>query len=306
MKSEKVIWGLLLVFVGGVILFDNLGVIDFYWSFVWRFWPVLLILSGVNMLFSKSDSKIGGIIAIGITCAVLIFIGYQGISGRGSFSSGWLEEGNRDSANRPLTTILSEPFVAGTRKAELSIKAGTSSFNLEESTSNLFEASATRSAGRYSLKKVSRDSVEILDFRMIESSAESSIRENEVNFKMNSAPLWDIKIQMGAGELDFDLRPYNVEKVFLEGGAASFKLKMGMPETATTMTIKTGVSDIELFVPRGAGCQIKTDSGLSSEDFDGFTRQPDGSYATSNFNSTTKRIIIAMKGGLSNIEVKRY
>jgi hypothetical protein len=306
MKSEKVIWGLLLVFVGGVILFDNLGVIDFYWSFVWRFWPVLLILSGVNMLFSKSDSKIGGVIAIGITCAVLIFIGYQGISGRDSFSSGWLEDGNRDSATRPLTTILSEPFVAGTRKAELSIKGGASSFNLKESTSNLFEASATRSAGRYSLKKVSRDSVEILDFRMTESSAESSIRENEVNFKMNSAPLWDIKIQMGAGELDFDLSPYNVEKVSLEGGAASFKLKMGMPETATTITIKTGVSDSELFVPRGAGCQIKTDSGLSFEDFDGFTRQPDGSYATSNFNSTTKRIIIAMKGGLSNIEVKRY
>src|SRR5690606_8897124 len=76
MNKEKLSWGLILLFVGGVLLLDNLDVIDFYWRSVFNMWPVILIVIGVNLLVPKRG--IGNAVSIVVTIAALAFLAYRG------------------------------------------------------------------------------------------------------------------------------------------------------------------------------------------------------------------------------------
>ncbi|RYG11138.1 MAG: hypothetical protein EOO07_21060, partial [Chitinophagaceae bacterium] len=78
MKLDRIIWGVLLLFIGGVILLDNFNVIEFYWQNVWSFWPVFLIILGVNILFNKNNSQTGNIISIAILLITLSFLFFKG------------------------------------------------------------------------------------------------------------------------------------------------------------------------------------------------------------------------------------
>jgi hypothetical protein len=129
---------------------------------------------------------------------------------------------------------------------------------------------------------------------------------NETNIRMNLIPVWDIRIEMGAGEAIFDLTPYKVSSLRFEGGAASFEAKIGSLEPLTNVTVETGVANIEIEVPTESGCRIVVDSGLSSKDFIGFIKQSDGTYETSNYSTATNKINISLKGGLSSFEVRKY
>lgn len=45
--------GIVLIMLGLFLLLKNLGLFD--WDWLWRFWPVALILAGVAMLFPRDD-----------------------------------------------------------------------------------------------------------------------------------------------------------------------------------------------------------------------------------------------------------
>jgi hypothetical protein len=48
-KGNSLVWGIILILVGGVILLEQLDIDVF--DQVWRFWPVILIIWGVNKLW---------------------------------------------------------------------------------------------------------------------------------------------------------------------------------------------------------------------------------------------------------------
>ena len=78
MKLDRVIWGVVLLFIGGVLLLNNFNVIEFYWSNVWKFWPIFLIILGVNILFNKNNSQTGNIISLAIVVITLSFLFVKG------------------------------------------------------------------------------------------------------------------------------------------------------------------------------------------------------------------------------------
>ncbi len=314
MKSEKIVWGLTLVFVGSILLLDNFGVIDFYWRSVWHFWPLILILIGLNMVFANSKHTNAGKTAIVlITCLVLGFIGYMGISRPQDYTSFWSWNNTDDTEQSELGALensrFSEAYTAQVQRAELNIKGGATRYSLKESSTELFEAEVQRSFGQYSLEKITRDSVEVLSFKMNGKNKRldfDKLDANEVEMRLNVNPVWAINLEVGAGEADFDLSAFKVEQLNIEGGAAAFDVKLGMPVKQTEVQVKAGMAEVKLAIPEDAGCQIVVKGGLTAKDFDGFTKQPDGSYTTSNFNSSAKKITIQLKGGMSDFEVKRY
>jgi hypothetical protein len=77
MKTEKIVWGFILIFTGSIFLLENFNLIEFYWSSVWRFWPVIFILIGANMLLSRFGNKSAAPYMIGaITILTLGLIAY--------------------------------------------------------------------------------------------------------------------------------------------------------------------------------------------------------------------------------------
>ena len=54
-RKDPLIWGLVLVALGLVFILENFHVDA--WDFVWRFWPVVLIVWGATKLVDGLKSK---------------------------------------------------------------------------------------------------------------------------------------------------------------------------------------------------------------------------------------------------------
>lgn len=316
MKLNRLIWGIVLLFIGGVLLLNNFGVIDFYWRNVWRFWPIFLIIAGVNMLFNRGDSKTGHVISIVIlvvSLSFLFFKGQQKPEGSSWFGSGFKKENfdiefDNDTVYNKLN--FHEPFVAADslKKTELNISGGGTSFNLDEETDSLISADVKSYFGNFLLQKNVTDSTTVLNFKMQEKKGKWNLSEggNDVDLRLNTKPIWDIKMNMGAGEVSFDLSKYKIRQFSFDGGAAALDIKFGDLLPIADVNVKSGVADVKIEIPETAGCRIKTKTGLSAKDFEGFTKLSDGVYETPNYKTSTKKIFINLDGGLSNFEVNRY
>lgn len=309
MRTEKIIWGIILVFTGAILLLQNFGVIDFYWQVIFRFWPIVLILIGANLLLSRENSKTGAFISILLTLLALGFITYQGIISTDNEPSDWIFNRDETRSNSDVTSnMFTEEYNPEIGKAVLNISGGATHYILEDSTSNLFDADVKRHFGKYSLLKTFGDSTQTLNFKMKGNSSWdlSDNKGNRAVLKLNRNPVWDINLEMGAGETDFDLSAFKINNLSIKGGAASFDIKLGEPTQNTYVSVETGVSEIDISVPRTAACKISIESGLSSTDFKGFKKQSDGTYTSENYSESASAIILNLKGGLSKFEVKQY
>jgi hypothetical protein len=325
MKLDRILWGIILLFVGAVLLLENFNVIEFYWRNVWAFWPVFLIIAGLNILFNRNKSQLGNIISIVVVVITLSFLFYRGQqppANRGWFGNNFrhdldinLDNDDNDNDNDAddrdagKTLNFSEPFNAGNaKKVVLDISGGGTTFKLDGSTDSLITARVDNAKGNYTLKNESTDSAQNLTFKMQGNKSGWHVGDgaNDVKFKLNREPLWDIVMHMGAGEVDFDLSAYKIRTLRFDGGAVALDFKVGDLLPISDVIVKTGVADVKIRIPETVGCRITSKTGLSSKDFTGFTKLEDGTYETPNYASSTKKIFISLDGGLSNFEVSRY
>jgi hypothetical protein len=317
MRLDRIMWGIILLFVGGVLLLENFNVIEFYWRSVWRFWPVFLIIAGLNILFNRQRSQLGMSISIGVLVVMLGILFYKGQ--QPPENRNWIANGiggdfefdsDEDADSTPSRTMrFSEPFNADSAKqVRLNISGGGTSFGLDGGTDSLIAAEVNGRGANYTLVKESSDSTQILTFKMRSNKTKWNMKGggNEVRFKLNAVPEWDINFNMGAGEVDFDLSTYKVRTIRFDGGAAALDIKLGDLLPITDVVVKTGVANVVVNIPESSGCRIKAKTGLSSKDFAGFTKIDENVFETPNYNTSTKKIFINFDGGLSNFEVKRY
>lgn len=312
MRIDRIIWGVLLLFIGTIFLLENFDIIDFYWSAIWRFWPVLLIILGINFLFNSKNSQTGNIISLGIlivTLSVLFVFGQKEpkTEDKDDF------ELNMDVDDDPeidtnTRVNFSAPFLStdSTKKTILNLTGGGVSFNLNGNTDSLIFATVEKNKSGFALTKLSTDGLNTLSFKMQKNRSRWSGKSNNVNLKLNTFPIWEMNLKMGAGEIDFDLSPYKLRTLNFDGGAASVTLKLGSLLPVTDVNVKTGMADINVEVPTEVGCRIKTKTGLSNKDFNGFIQTSEGFYETPNYKTAAKKILINFDGGLSNFEVNRY
>jgi hypothetical protein len=320
MKLDRILWGIILLFVGLVLLLENFDIIEFYWRNVWGFWPIFLIIAGVNILFNRNKSQTGNIISIAVLLVTLSFLFYRGQQPPEGHS--WMgnafehdldidiDEDSDSSDEADVKRMnFSEHFHADSaRKVVLNISGGGTSFKLDGSTDSLITAAVEKTTGNFTLKREGRDTIQTLTFKMQGNKTKWNMGNgsNDVTFKLNQQPVWDIVMNMGAGEVNFDLSDYKIRTLRFDGGAVALDFKIGQLLPITDVVVKTGVADVKIRIPSGSGCRIKSQTGLSSKDFTGFTKLDDGTYETPNYATATKKVFVNLDGGLSNFEVSRY
>jgi hypothetical protein len=317
MKLNRVMWGIILLFVGIVLLLENFNVIEFYWRNVWSFWPVFLIISGVNILFNRNKSQIGNYICLGVLVVMLCVVFYKGQ--QPPVNKFWIgdeftkdldididddKEGTSDKLS------FSQPMLPAdsAKKTVLNISGGGTSFKLTGESDSLIQTEVERRHGNFILQRESSDSVTNLTFKMKNKQNKWSLGNggNDVDLKLNRKPEWNIIMNMGAGEVDLDLEEYKLRSFRFDGGAASIDLKLGSLLPIADVTIKTGVAEVKINIPEASGCRIKTKTGLSAKEFPGFIKINNGNYETANYKTSAKKIFINLDGGLSSFEVNRY
>jgi hypothetical protein len=123
---------------------------------------------------------------------------------------------------------------------------------------------------------------------------------------LNPGPVWVLDFELGAAKLDADLSPFNAENIEIKTGAADVRLRLGDRAENCRVKIHAGVSSISVRVPESAGCEISSESGLSSKAFNGFVERGEGDYRTANFDTASRKIFLTFKAGVSSLKVVRY
>ncbi|TSD63495.1 hypothetical protein FFF34_018055 [Inquilinus sp. KBS0705] len=324
MKNEKIVPGLILVGIGTLFLLDNYNVIDFHWSNLWHLWPVFLIMGGVNLVLANNKAVWATIVKISVVVlcfGVLIFARTENHwSSWDNYNFHYNDDDDDDDSDTTQrgsgivkiegNSTFTEPFNAAVTFAKLNVSGGGTVYKLQDTTSNLFDATTKEFYNKYEYTKTMDGTTPVLNLRMKKNNGGhfdfGDKKGNTANIKLNTRPEWEVNIDAGATELDFDLSPYKIRNLTINGGAASFHVKLGQPIASTVVEVKTGVSEVLIKVPANAACRITSDSGLSSSTFDGFDKKDDNSYQTPGFDAAKNKIEIHMKGGLSDFKVQKY
>lgn len=314
MKSKKIFWGLILIFFGTLLLLENFNIIEFAWSQIWRFWPVTLILIGINIICAKTNPKIGIPLMAVFTLIVLGLLTYKGLQTPTEKQNSHFDlfgnnaEENDDEIDTAELTKYTEDYDTRYNTATLIINGAAGTFNINDSTNQLFDADVKGSFKKFMLKKTETDTSVTLELNNNKNGNNTfkSNRLSDIDMALNVNPIWNIEANIGAGEMVLDLANYKISNATLKGGAAAFDITLGNKYKNTTLVAETGVSSVEIKLPQTSGCQINVTSGLSSKDFEGFTNLGKGLYQTPNFNKAINKININLKGGLSSFEVVRY
>ncbi|WP_419802922.1 LiaF transmembrane domain-containing protein [Mucilaginibacter sp.] len=326
MKRDRLFTGMFLLGIGILFLLNNFNIISFHWGNLLGLWPILLIISGVNIVFPHYNSNGAAAVKVLVFLALFSLVVYRGVMppdnhfwNRNFNGHTFFNDQNNDdedgSDNKNVVKTESsgtynEPYTPQVKVANLNIRGGGVTYVLQDTTNDLFSASTQEMGGRFLFSTTASDSGKTINFNTKNNSHSmnwDTDNGNKASIKLNPNPEWNVDISAGASKLDMDFSKFKIRNLRVKGGAASMDFKLGQPTAGnTTVEVATGVSEVSISVPENAACQINSKTGLSSKNFEGFQSKNDGQYQTAGFDAAPKKIYLNLKGGISDFSVKRY
>jgi len=308
MSYRKIFWGILLVIIGILFILKNTGVLFFSWSTMWHLWPVILILWGISIIPVKDWIKL----VLSLVTVVVTFFAIQqyGPKDNHKWDFEWNDNNNRDNDDKDATTVynnvMSEDYDSLTKFAELKLNIGVGKFSIKDTTYKLIEVKHDNDNANYSMTAKAEDSLTIIDLSLEKGEFNDGNVSNNVNMKLNPNPIWDLDLNVGAAEVKFDLSGFKTRNLKIQGGASDIDIKIGAALPLTDMKLEAGAASIMIRIPEGAGCEIISNTFMSSKDFKGFTKIANQKYQTPNFATSTNKIMINLQAGVARVDVVRY
>lgn len=316
MKYRHIFWAVILIAIGVLFMLNNFGVIDFSFMTLMSLWPLILILWGISILPINDGIKVIALVAV-LAFTVIFF---QQIS----VNSAWTHfpfrhwhyrdwKDARSDNNDENTDVenyepqnLSVPNDSLFKKGTLQLDAAAGNFNIEGSTSDFLSFNKTGDIGNYSLTTNDENGRKKIRLSLEKTGVRHSVEQNKVEIQLNTVPSWNLDFDIGAAEINMDLRDYRIDSATVNAGASSINIQAGELNPLSTYIFNAGASSIQIDIPKSSGCQITSESFMVSKEFDGFTKAGNGIYRTENFKTAPKKIFIVVKTAVSKIEVNRY
>jgi len=312
MSYRKIFWGVVLVIIGILFILKNVGLIFFDWGTIWRLWPLILILWGVSLIPVKDYMKlILSVVAIALSIWLV-----NRYDKSGYYDFGW--DKDRHSFHYDLDddkwndgSAVQELFQSDDstiQRVELNLDAAAGDFSLNDSTpdNKLMTFWKKGNIGNYSMTSNDDSSTRVISLSINDSHVRLKNNGNRVKLGLSTRPVWDFDFDIGAASIRFDLSKYKVGKLKIDGGASSIDVKMGDLNELTNIDIDAGASSIDLRIPESVGAELKTETVLSSRNFEGFDKISSGLYRTKNFSQASKKIFIDIDAGVSSLSIRRY
>jgi len=308
MSYRKIFWGLLLVLIGVLFILKNTGVLFFSWHSMWQLWPVILILWGISIIPVKDWIKL----VLSLVTVVVTFFAVQQYSPKDNhkWDFDWNERKDRDNQDKDnvitYNNVMTEDYDSLTKYAELKLNIGVGNFTIKDTTNMLIEVKHDNDNANYSMTAKVEDSTAIVDLSLEKGEFNEGKVSNNVNMKLNPNPIWDLDLNVGAAEVNFDLSGFKTRNLKIQGGASDIDIKIGAALPLTDMKLEAGAASITIRIPEGAGCEIISNTFMSSKDFKGFTKVANQKYQTPNFATSTNKIMINLQAGVARVDVIRY
>lgn len=306
---ESVSRGLLLIVLGVIFFLNNFGYLPWgFWLNAADLWPLLLILGGIGLFFSRK---------IPMSTVLVIFliflVGYSMIFGTNHFEpfrSNYYWNDRKDAGGASATVVLDTPLAAGVKKADVELRLGGASVQIQglNDDKNLALGDydwgggmVTRSP-EFNTKQTGENAILTLDAEKRNGSGRS-----DLSLKLTDQVDYAFDIKAGAINGNLDLSMLKVNKFNLDMGASKLNLQFGDTGVSTEASINGAASDIELVIPEQVGVRIRSSSVVSKSDFSnaGLVRAGDKGWVSPNYEQAKSKVDLKISMAVGSIDLKR-
>ncbi len=286
-----------------VFLLNNLNVLPWsIWNQLWRLWPLILILVGLEILLGRRSPALSFILILVVLAAGVGFVYANG--------------GLRDAGNATPTS-LAVPL-GGASKGDVRIQMGAGELNVDGSGDVGAGQLASGNLGYFENQSKPKQSTSVSSGTVQLTLMQGDSNGSPWSFfgPHNGTLTWDVhlspevpmklRVETGAGNGDLDLEKLKITDLTVKRGAGNVTLTL--PSSgSTTGTIDGGVGNLDLVVPEGVAARLKVKIGIGNIDVDksSFTKQGDDTYQSPNYSSDAKnRVDLTLDAGIGNVNVR--
>ncbi len=329
-RRPSLFWPLALIGTGVVLLLYQFDLLQINpWTLLWRYWPVILILVGIDILFGRR-SALGSIFS-----ALFMFAGLAALvtllffARDGDFRTIWLDrsELKRETIEYPLGSVREAQVVLDLGSWQTHVTALDDSSNLIEgeieSNGQLrFEAAAQGSRATVELGERSSSSGSWLWFEG---------RDPRWDIALSPDVLLDLELDCGSGSGRFFLEELQLRDLQVDGGSGSVHLvlpaernmeieldagsgvlELVLPQRGSAdVTIDGGSGSLRIELPRGMEARVELESGSGSFHPNGDLQMVDGEqggdgvWETEGYDRAENRMEIRVHQGSGSVTFDR-
>ncbi|MBV9174760.1 MAG: hypothetical protein JOZ81_32260 [Chloroflexi bacterium] len=294
---------IVLIFVGGMFLLQNAGYLPpNAWLNVWRLWPLLLVLAGLELLLAGRVPRLI-LAALALIVVILALMA--------------LTPGISLVAGQPVSQTFETPASAATQTSvvihfgagELSVgplvgsaDSGTLASMHYDGPPDLMprpQFGVTNGTGLLQYVPPSGVAHSLLPFVGQQPAAP------RMDVQLSGAmPITSFSVQTGATQAQLDLSKLQIRNLDVSVGAASTWLRMPA-SGVTTVRVNGGAATVHIEIPDGVAAQIRERGGLSTLNIDQarFPAVGEGLYRSADYSTAQNRVDLDLETGLTTIQI---
>jgi len=309
--NNKVASGIWFVFIGLVLLLHNFHIIDFHFIQVLKFWPLLLVSIGINLLLQNRPYSTYLIAGINILLCGFVF--FKGITDSPSSkttiesvfeNSITVDNGEED--GHTYSKKVSADFSDAIEEASLTINGGAAKyrFSTKADSSILFSGATNANNMKLNLEKSGSVNSKLELNSSIKGTGKSN---NLVELMLNEAPIWNFEFNVGAAALEGDFKQLKIKRLELNSGASKMSLTLPHPQIGTSeLEINTAASQVHLQIPKGVPCRVEYDSIISNNKLEDVDQKDGDVRQSTGYDQATNRYNIVISGAANSLTIVRY
>lgn len=298
--ASGVTGAIILIAVGVVILLNNLGVLTVDWLSLLRFWPVILVLVGLDIILGRHS--VFGSLVVAVIAAVVIggIIWMVGVTGQ------WAGPSRGD----VVTTEVAERL-GNVDALEVNLNVGVMETNVDALSGGDYAIEGTYKTNSDNLKLdmnyETRGDTGVLTISQQGRDGRLDLTSNTTNkldLGLTDQVPVDLIIDAGVGKVTLDLTGVNVRSLRIEAGVGS--LDITLPgEGNFEVSVDAGVGSVNLTVPNSLEARVEYEGGLSNLDVPNrFDKTGEDVWETGNYSGATNRVKIAVNAGIGSVNIQ--
>jgi hypothetical protein len=302
-RHPRIIGPLILIAAGIVLLLNQAGRLPWgIWGTLWRFWPLIFVLIGLEVLIGLARSTalyIGGlVIAVVVIIGVVllaIYIGDRTVVVSPAVGTEQVIEamGDADSGQITLDFALGTLEVGALAESPSFVEGEIEYSRYSRPVQKAFRVSGGKAG--FSLQARSRS----IPFWLPGDASERwSLRFTP------RIPL-ELTVDAGAGNVLLDLRELKVTRLEVNGGAGRTDITFPAAAASTQASVSSGVGEIVVHIPENVGARIRIDKALATVRLETtrFTRAGD-EYVSTNYQTAENRLELDLETAVGAITIR--
>jgi hypothetical protein len=306
---NSLFWGTLILLIGVTLLGVNTGYLSSdVWVNVWRLWPVLLIVWGLNIILRNTSLQF-----ISYLSPVILILAF-------TYAATWAPvEDERGGWHLPKYIGLSEPasrtmteYTHDYERTE-DVHALDVEFDLGAASLDVISSSEEAFIGVEIKSNTGEPTVNFeMDGNTLEMYAASPSRtsiwsncKEEWTVQLPAGVPLSLNLDAGASACDLNLEDMLLSHLDIDAGAVAIYASLPAPDVeGYTVNIDLGASDLDLTFPENTPVRIEFDGGLSATNFKkaGF-KKADGYWCSEAYEPGVPFADLSITSGVASIDV---